>query len=220
MNGLAYDQSAMQQRLEAENASMLDVAVKGLPPGLRASFGGIGALGLDLLKGDLPLPVAVLKRSAREANRSWMLQFLHRSGVHIAPRGKTPMAPELVRMQMEDGAWSITATTAQQAAIFADFGVRRMILANQLVGKRNIAIVLDLLARHPDLELYCLADSRAGVALLAEATAARGLGQRPLQILMEVGAAGARTGVRDHSEALAPGTGHRLPRAAPEPARC
>ena len=58
-------------------------------------------------------------------------------------------------------------------AFFAELGVRRVILANQLVGAGNIAIALDCAARHPDLDFYVLADSGENVADLAEAVAGR-----------------------------------------------
>jgi D-serine dehydratase len=58
------------------------------------------------------------------------------------------------------------------------------------------------LAHYSDLELYVLADSLAGVALLA-GRAARITGVQPLRVLVEVGAAGARTGCRDVASALA-----------------
>lgn len=193
----------MTERLGREAAAVLDGTVKGVPPGLAGDFAGVGTAGLSLFEGGLPLPVAVLRQSALDNNRSWMRRFLAESGVRIAPHGKTPMAPALVQMQMQDGAWGITAATAQQAATFAAFGIRRIILANQLVGVQNIRIVLvDLLERYPELELWCLVDSLEGARMLADAVQTRGNGARPLRVLIEVGAPGARTGVRGLEAAL------------------
>ncbi len=199
----SYIDDAMAARLGQEAAEPVTEVVKGLPPGLGSDFASVGSLGLSLLVGDLPLPVAVLRQSALDHNRQWMRRFLDKTGTCIAPHGKTPMAPALARMQMEDGAWGLTVATAQQAAIFAAFGIRRIVLANQLVGAANICIVLDLLEAHPDLDLWCLIDSRAGAELLANAVAARGPAARPLRVLIEVGASGARAGVRGPEAALA-----------------
>jgi D-serine dehydratase len=55
------------------------------------------------------------------------------------------MAPKLFARQLDTGAWGITLATAHQT-LAAYHGVRRVIMANQLVGKRNMAIISELLA--------------------------------------------------------------------------
>lgn len=149
----------------------------------------------NVLRGDLPFPVAVLKQSALDNNSRWMQTFIATAGVSLAPHGKTTMAPKLFRQQIADGCWGITVATAQQAAVAATHGVERILIANQLVGPANIAIVLDLLRQHPRLDLYCYVDSAAGVAMLRDAC--RGRGYRHLNVLLEVGFSGGRTGCRD-----------------------
>lgn len=198
----ACDKEVMTRRLAKEASQPLDGTVKGLPPELRGDFAAVAQADLSLLAGDLPLPVAVLRQSALNQNRAWMREFLKLSGVRMAPHGKTPMSPELVRMQIEDGAWGITAASAQQAAIFADFGLRRIIIANQLVGRENIRIVLDLQERHPDLDVWCLVDSLEAARILAGAVSVRGAAAQPMKVLIEVGAPGGRTGVRGSGPAL------------------
>ena len=70
-----------------------------------------------------------------------MREFLgNATGVNIAPHGKTSLSPELFQMQVEDGAWGITAATAHHARLYASFGVKRILMANQLVGQANVAI--------------------------------------------------------------------------------
>ena len=56
------------------------------------------------------------------------------------------MAPQLFRRQLDAGAWGITLATAHQTRIAYQHGVRRVLMANQLVGKQNMAIVAELLA--------------------------------------------------------------------------
>jgi D-serine dehydratase len=75
-------------------------------------------------------------------------------------------------------------------------------LANQIVGRQEIATVMEDLRRDPGLDFYCLIDSLDGVVRLAEAAQARSIG-RPLQLLLEGGFAGGRTGCRTTDEALA-----------------
>jgi len=74
--------------------------------------------------------------------------------------------------------------------------VRRVLMANQLIGKENMAII-SRLQRDPGFEYYCLVDSAAQVDQLGGYYS--GLGQR-LRVLLELGVMGGRTGVRDDAQ--------------------
>ncbi|MCD9123515.1 amino acid deaminase [Cupriavidus sp. UGS-1] len=154
------------------------------------------ATGWRLLEEELSLPAAVLYESRLSHNLAWMRRFMDEYGVKLAPHGKTTMAPKLFARQLEAGAWGITLATAQQTAAAHAHGVRRVLMANQLVGRRNMEIVADLL-RDPDFEFFCLVDSAELVDQLGGFFRARG--QR-LQVLLELGVEGGRTGVRDAAQ--------------------
>jgi D-serine dehydratase len=172
----------------------------------------LGRLGLSLLEGDLPLPVAVLKESALAHNLAWMRAFTERAGVSLCPHGKTTMAPQLFDRQLREGCWGLTAATASHVRTYRQFGVRRILLANQLIDRASINLVLDELRGDPGFDFFCLVDSLAGLRLLQEALAHRPIG-RPLQVLLEVGVLGGRSGVRTLDEGLA--LGRALRDAAP-----
>jgi len=183
-------------------ATPVDGRTKGYPAGIPGStIGAIGKQGWNLLREDVPLPAAVLRQSAMDHNSKWMRAFLARTGAKIAPHGKTPMSPQLFDLQLKDGAWAITLATAQQIAVARRYGVQRIVMANQLVGRQAIRYVLDELKRDPGFDFYCLVDSPETVAILAEAAKAANIG-RPLQVLLEGGMAGGRTGVRDQETGL------------------
>jgi D-serine deaminase-like pyridoxal phosphate-dependent protein len=158
----------------------------------------------NVLAGDLLLPAMVLRESALEHNLALMARFCREHGVSLAPHGKTTMAPELFRRQLEAGAWGITAATPSQARIFRAFGVERILLANELVEPAAIRWVAAELAADPAFDFYCLADSTATVAAMTEALAGRSDG-RPIQVLVELGIEGGRTGCRtlEDGEAVA-----------------
>lgn len=184
-------------------AAWLDGRTKGLPAGLGAiSLAEIARAGWNVLAEDLPLPLALLKASALAHNTRWMQDFLRLTGASIAPHGKTSMSPELFTRQLAAGAWGITVATTQQLRVCRELGVGRVLLANQLVGRQAIAYVLDEIGRDPGFEFFCLVDSLAGVDRLVTAAQARDAG-RPLDVLVECGAAGARTGCRSLDQALA-----------------
>jgi D-serine dehydratase len=182
---------------------ILDDLVKGIPGGVRGlRLGDVGRQGWNLLAEDLPLPAALLKTSALENNGRWMRQFLAATGALLAPHGKTTMCPQLYERQLADGAWAITVATVTQLRVCRHFGLRRLILANQPMGRQAIRQIVDELAADPAFELYLLADSVAGVDMLAAEAARRKL-DRPIALLLEGGFTGGRTGVRTRGEALA-----------------
>jgi D-serine dehydratase len=184
-------------------AIILDHKTKGMPGGLAPlALGDIGRQGWNVLAEDLPLPLMVLNRDALTHNSQWMRGFLAMTGAVVAPHGKTTMAPQLFQQQIDDGAWAITVATTHQMQVARDFGVARIVLANQLIGRQAIRYVLDELGRAPELDFYCLIDSLENVELLAAAARAARIG-RPLQLLLEGGLKGGRTGCRDVASAVA-----------------
>jgi D-serine dehydratase len=197
-------QSALPRlKLSELEDQVVDPLTKGLPfgaPELRLKE--IGAQGWNMLAGDLPLPAAIPKRDILVANSRWMTRFAAENGLVIAPHGKTTMAPQLFDTQVADGAWAITVATAQQLQVCRRFGVRRVIVANQPIGRQSVDACFQALRQDTGFELYCLADSRAGVELLSEG-ARRNPTDNPLRVLVEVGFTGGRTGARTRDEAIA-----------------
>jgi D-serine dehydratase len=158
--------------------------------------GNISELNWNLLREDLSLPTAVLYQEKLLHNLNWMRQFISAYGVQLAPHGKTTMAPRLFEMQLGAGAWGITLATAHQTQVAHAHGVRRILMANQLVGKENMAIIARLLL-DTDFEFYCLVDSAAQIDQLGRYFSARG--QR-LNVLLELGVDGGRAGIRDDNQ--------------------
>ncbi|MGH9605181.1 MAG: amino acid deaminase [Terracidiphilus sp.] len=152
--------------------------------------------GWNLLREDLNLPAAVLYRDKLTHNLNWMREFAAAYGVLLAPHGKTTMAPRLFEMQLRAGAWGITLATAHQTLVAYAHGVRRVLMANQLIGRENMAIIARLV-EDPEFDFYCLVDSAAQVDQLGEYYAARGL---RLQVLIELGVNGGRAGIRDSGQ--------------------
>jgi len=179
--------------------SVLDSRTKGFPldqPPLR--LGEVGQQGWGLLQGDLATPVAVLKASVLDSNAAWMREFLRRTGASLCPHGKTTMAPQLFARQLKDGAWGMTLATPQEVRIALEYGVPRILLANQLVDPKAIAWFQHCLDEAPERDLSCLVDSVEGVQLLET----HAQGRRPIPVLLELGLPGGRCGARDLETAL------------------
>ena len=176
--------------------------VKGLPITEPLRQGAIGVQGWNVLHADTSFPVAMLKSSALRHNLDWMRRFCAQYGAILAPHGKTTMSPQLFGAQLANGAWGITLASATQVQLAHRFGVRRVLLANQLVARADIHSVLQLMHDDPDFEFFALVDSTEGVARLARRWPAHPLA-RPLPLLVELGLPGKRAGCRSDAEALA-----------------
>jgi D-serine dehydratase len=153
----------------------------------------IAQLDWNLLREDLSLPSAVLYEDKLLHNLNWMRQFISAYAVKLAPHGKTTMAPKLFRLQLDAGAWGITLATAHQTQVAYAHGVRRILMANQLTGRQNMAAISALLF-DPDFEFHCLVDSAAQIDQLGRYFADQG---QHLNVLLELGVDGGRTGVRN-----------------------
>ncbi|KVO25680.1 amino acid deaminase [Burkholderia ubonensis] len=165
-------------------------------PSASVPLGDAGRLEWNLLAEDVSLPAAVLYEDRIEHNLKWMQAFVEEYGVKFAPHGKTTMAPQLFRRQLDAGAWGITLATAHQTQAAYHGGVQRVLLANQLVGRQNMTIIAGLLS-DPDFEFFCLVDSADGVDQLGQFF---GNAKKSLNVLLELGVPGGRTGVRDAAQ--------------------
>jgi D-serine dehydratase len=159
----------------------------------------VARLNWNLLHEDLSLPSAVLYEARLRHNLDWMQRFVDAYGAKLAPHGKTTMAPALFHMQLKSGAWGITLATAHQTRVAYCHGVRRVLMANQLIGKENMAIISRLL-KDPGFDYYCLVDSAAQADLLGAFYSTR---EQRLNVLIELGVSGGRTGVRDDEQLAA-----------------
>ncbi len=160
----------------------------------------IAEQGWQLLRGDLALPLAVIKQSALRHNLHWMRDFCAQRGLHLAPHGKTSMSPELWHMQLDAGAWGISFATVFQAAVGARHGVPVLLIANQVIQRAELDALAVLHAERPALRSLFLVDSVGQVDAIEAWATARGFTGR-FEVLLELGIAGQRTGCRTADEA-------------------
>ncbi|MDT7724937.1 MAG: hypothetical protein QOI21_1513 [Actinomycetota bacterium] len=180
---------------------VLDHRYKGVPLGVELPLSELGRQGWNVARGELSLPVTTLRADALAHNISTFAEYCRRHGVELAPHGKTTMSPQLFERQLAAGAWAITAATAGQVRIMRRFGVRRVLLANELVEPQALRWIGAELEQDPEFEFTCLVDDPASVELMDEAL--RGvLSSRRLPVLVELGVSGGRTGVRTRAEAI------------------
>ncbi|RNM04386.1 amino acid deaminase [Dickeya undicola] len=159
---------------------------------------GVPVSGNHLLNG-VSLPALVLHQRELQHNLLWMQRYAEQHGAQLAPHGKTTMTPGLFQRQLAAGAWGITLATAVQCAVAWQHGVRRILMANQLVGAANMALIARLL-KDGDGEFHCLVDSPDNVRQLGEFFAAEGV---RLHVMLELGVPGGRCGCRTPEQTAA-----------------
>ena len=177
----------------------VDWRYKSFPAANTVRIRAVGKQGWNVLDGDFMPPVIVLKDSALRHNLNEVAAYCRGSGLSLAPHVKTHMAPQLFQMQLDAGAWGLTVANISQARVWRAFGAGRVILANELVEPTSVRWVAEELERDRSFEFYCLVDSVAGVALVDTVLEDSRLPQR-LNVLVEVGFAGGRTGCRTQKE--------------------
>ena len=152
------------------------------------------AAGHTLTDGSLTWPVLTLDADAVVHNIAQLADFTAERGLAFAPHGKTTMSPELFAAQLDAGAWGITVATGNQLLAAHSFGVRRLLVANQVLDPT----VLRWIASVTDAEILFHVDSVQAVDVAAAAVD----GGR-LRVLLEVGHDAGRSGVRTGDQALA-----------------
>jgi D-serine dehydratase len=150
---------------------------------------------------DFSLPVLVLRESALDHNINLLAEYCASHGVELAPHAKTPVAPQIVQRQLDAGAWGVSVANLHQARVFRHLGLGRLLIANEVIDPVALRWIATELDRDPDLELFVLADSEAGVALMERELADAGL-RRRLAVLVEMGVEGGRCGCRTIEEAI------------------
>lgn len=138
-------------------------------------------------------PLLTLDDDALTHNIRLMAELAAERAVWHAPHIKTPMSPQIWARQKAAGAWAATVATPGQLRTAYAWGVKRLLLANELVDPREIAWLLTALQQDDELDVWLQVDSVAGVDLL------RPLADQPrLHVLVEVGVPSVHQDWPDH----------------------
>ncbi|WP_020672011.1 amino acid deaminase [Amycolatopsis nigrescens] len=189
--------------LDAARREQLDWRFKAIPTSLWGlSIAEAAERAPSLFADEFVGPFVVLESAALEHNLRTMSAWCAGHGIALAPHGKTTMAPQLFAEQLRHGAWGITAANTGQLRVYRAFGVSRVLLANQLLDPAGLRWLAAELDNNPEFEFTCWVDSVRGVELMTETLRACGA-RRQVDVLVELGGDGGRTGVRDTTTAYA-----------------
>ena len=186
---------ARPRSYDADDVEVLGPSAKGVPVD---AWGSSGRQLVDQGRtlGAMPTPLLTLDRGAVAGNVAAMAAWTRGAGVALAPHGKTTMAPSLWRQQLDAGAWGITVATPWQLLVALEHGVPQILMAYNLVHPE----VLEHLATTPRTARVAVwVDGTEAVVLMSRHLAGAA---QPLDVLVELGAPGGRTGARSAARAL------------------
>jgi D-serine deaminase-like pyridoxal phosphate-dependent protein len=147
---------------------------------------------------EIPTPALVLDLDAFESNIHTMAAHLRARNKGFRPHGKTHKCPEVARALVRAGAVGICAARLSEAEVFAEHGIKGLLVTTAVIGRHKIARAAALASRSPDT-IFCVDDER-NVREVNEAAAARKGGE---PILLAVDLYFGRTGVPPGAPALA-----------------
>ncbi|MBB2900285.1 D-serine deaminase-like pyridoxal phosphate-dependent protein [Kineococcus radiotolerans] len=179
---------------DAEHLGALDPGAKAVPVeawGRDAAGFAAENPGLDRL----PTPLVTLDAGALDANIAAMRDWTRSVGVDLAPHGKTTMAPSIWRAQLAAGALGITVATGWQLTVALRAEVPWILAAYPVLDPG----VLRLLARPRRARVLVWADGVDVVAAMAPHVAGAA---QPVDVLVELGGIGGRTGARSTAAAV------------------
>ncbi|BCW71020.1 alanine racemase [Arthrobacter sp. NicSoilB8] len=144
-------------------------------------------------------PQLRLNNAALENNIRVMAEWCRGRGVELAPHVKTTMSAPITERQVAAGAVGVTVATVDQVAAVLEWGHGRVLVANEIVDRPGLTRVRAWLEDDPERELRCFVDSAAGVEAAAQIFDGAAV---PLEVLIDVGTPGGRTGVRSLHDGL------------------
>ena len=144
-------------------------------------------------------PQLRLNSVALENNIRIMAAWCRERGVELAPHVKTTMSAPIIERQLAAGAVGVTVATVDQVASALRWGHDSVLVANEIVDRFGLTRVRTWLEEDPGREIRCFVDSAAGVKAAGEVFDG---GSAALEVLIDVGTPGGRTGVRSLDDGL------------------
>jgi 3-hydroxy-D-aspartate aldolase len=131
-------------------------------------------------RGDIPTPALLIDLDAFDDNIRKMAAHLATRGKGFRPHGKTHKCPEIGRRLIAAGASGICAARLSEAEVFAQHGIRGLLITTAVVGRDKIARAVALARIAPDTMF--VVDDEQNVRDINEAAA----GGAPIKLLIDL----------------------------------
>ena len=145
-----------------------------------------------LTRADIPTPALVLDLDAFEANVAKMAGHLKARGKGFRPHGKTHKCPDIARALVRAGAVGSCVAKLSEAEVFAEHGIKGLLVTTQVVGRSKIERAVALAGRAPDT-IFVVDDPRIAQEMNDAAAAQRG--RKPVKVNLAVDLLYGRTGI-------------------------
>ena len=132
------------------------------------------------LRGDIPTPALLLDLDPFEDNIRQMAAHLKARRKDFRPHGKTHKCPAIAKALIDAGAIGICAARLSEAEVFADHGIRGLLITTAVIGKDKIARAVALARKAP--ETMFVVDDESNVRALNDAA---GNGE-PIKLLIDL----------------------------------
>jgi 3-hydroxy-D-aspartate aldolase len=152
-----------------------------------------------LTRADIPTPALVLDLAAFESNVSKMAAHLKARGKGFRPHGKTHKCPEIAKALVRAGASGSCVAKLSEAEVFAEHGIKGLLVTTQVVGRRKIERAVALAGRAPDTTF--VVDDERIAREMNDAAAQRG--RRGAKVNLAVDLLYGRTGISAGEPAVA-----------------
>ncbi|WP_406517273.1 alanine racemase [Streptomyces sp. NBC_00134] len=143
-------------------------------------------------------PQLRLDAEAVDHNIRVMAAWCRSRDVELAPHVKTTMSAPVIERQLAAGAAGVTVATVDQAQTILSWGHGSVLIANQVVDRFGLRRLKSLLDEDPAREIRCFVDSPQGVIAAEQIFTGHG---PALEVLLDVGTPGGRTGIRNPEDA-------------------
>ena len=147
-------------------------------------------------KTEVDTPALLLYMDAVERNIAKMAQFFSDKPCKLRPHVKTHKLPLIAHKQIEAGAIGITCAKLSEAKVFLEAGIKKILIANEIVGRTKIDRLVHL---SNDGELIVCVDQFENAREISETAARWG---RKINVLVEVNVGLDRCGVMPGKPAL------------------
>ena len=131
-------------------------------------------------RGDIPTPALLLDLDAFEDNIRTMAAHLKARRKDFRPHGKTHKCPAIAKALVDAGAIGICAARLSEAEVFAEHGIRGLLITTAVIGRDKIARAVALARKAPDTMF--VVDDESNVRAINDAT---GNGE-PIKLLIDL----------------------------------
>ena len=150
-----------------------------------------------ITRDDLCTPALLLDLDAFDGNLKKMADHVRARGRGLRPHAKTHKCPEVARAQIQAGARGICAAKISEAEVFAEHGIRGLLITTAVIGRHKIQRAARLAAAAPDT--IFVVDNEANAGQLSEAAQAAKI---TLNVALDL-YVGRRTGIEPGAAAIA-----------------